>query len=343
MSIPKKILVFQTAFLGDVVLTLPMIQILNKEFPDAEIDVVVTPRAADLLYNHPAIANVIPYDKRKSQKGVRGIFRLAKMIRQEKYDAAVVPHRSFRTSCIIGLSNIPMRITFATSAGKIFYNHIAPYQKNLHEIERNYSLLSPFHIQIREKELPSLFPSLSDKNRVNKFLFEREIIEQKKMIAVAPGSVWNTKRWLVERFAELSLMLANNGLQIIIIGGKEDSELAKAIVETAKHKNIHDSTGKLSLLQSAEIIGRCRALVTNDSAPLHFGVAMRTPVVAVFGATVPAFGFAPYGNHDVVVEINDLKCRPCAIHGGNKCPIGTFDCMKRIEAEMVFEKVKSVL
>jgi len=78
------------------------------------------------------------------------------------------------------------------------------------------------------------------------------------MIAIAPGSVWNTKRWLIERFSELSQILANSGFEILIIGGKEDTELGKAIIETARNKNIHDATGKLSLLQSAELIRRCK-------------------------------------------------------------------------------------
>ena len=83
--------------------------------------------------------------------------------------------------------------------------------------------------------------------------------------------------------------------------------------------------------------------MTNDSAPLHIGVAMRTPVAAIFGATVPEFGFAPYGEHDIVIETKELDCRPCAIHGGTVCPIGTFVCMKNIEARMVYERVIGIL
>ena len=339
MKEPKKIVVFQTAFLGDVILTLPMIQILHKHFPFCEIDVVTTPRAAELLTNHPAIANIIPYDKRGSQRGLSGMLSLSRRLRDSHYDIAVVPHRSFRTAAVIGLSSIPVRVGFSTASGKFFYTHIAEYQKLRHEIERNYALLSPFGIKVTTRELPSLYPSLEDTNVVNKFLFEREIIQQQKMISIAPGSVWNTKRWLVERFSELAIKLGNDGWEVLITGGKEDAGLGKAIIESAKHKNIYDATGKFSLLQSAELIGRCNVLVTNDSAPLHIGVAMQTPVVAIFGATVPEFGFAPYGKNDAVVEIKNLPCRPCAIHGGNECPIGTFDCMKKIEVEMVYEKV----
>ena len=340
---PKRILVFQTAFLGDVILTLPMIQMLHGRFPNAAIDVVTTPKASEFLSNHPAIRTIIQYDKRKSQKGLTGIFALAIVLSKKKYDLAVVPHRSFRTSLIIALSGIHERIGFSTAAAKFVYHHAVKYEKLKHEIERNIDLLSPLGITPDHRELPSLYPSQADIHHVNTFLFEREILDQERMIAVAPGSVWNTKRWHAERFAELSLMMAKDGYEVLIVGGKEDAELGRAIVESAQNKKIHDATGKLSLLQSAELIGRCNVLITNDSAPLHIGVAMRTPVAAVFGATVPEFGFAPYGENDIVVEIKGLECRPCAIHGGNKCPIGTFVCMNNIEAKMVYDKVIHLL
>ncbi len=343
MKIPKRILVFQTAFLGDVILTLPMIQVLHKRFPLASIDVVTTPIAAELLANHPAISTIIRYDKRKSQKGIIGILSLSRQLRMQQYDLAVVPHRSFRTAVAIALSGINERIGFSNASGTLFYNHIVRYEKSKHEIDRNLSLIDPLNIAVEQKELPSLYPTVSDIVAIDKLLFEKEILNHNSMIAIAPGSVWRTKRWLIERFSELSVILANSGFEIMIVGGKEDTELGKAIVETAKHKNIHDATGKLSLLQSAELIRRCKTLVTNDSAPLHIGVAMRTPVVAIFGATVPEFGFAPYGKNDIVVETKNLSCRPCAIHGGNECPIGTFICMKNIDASVVAEKVKSLI
>lgn len=343
MNDPKRILVFQTAFLGDVILTLPMIQLLHRQYPAAEIDVVTTPKAAELLMNHPAVSTIIKFDKRNAQKGMKGIAAMAVFLNQRNYDLAVAPHRSLRTSAILALSGIKERIGFSNAAGRFLYKHVVRYSKTLHEIDRNISMLIPLGIKNTDRELPTLHPSTGDEEYIGKFLFERELLNQERMIAVAPGSVWNTKRWPVERFAQLSVMLAEAGYEILIIGGKEDAELGSAIVETAKHKHIYNATGKLTLLQSAELIGRCKALITNDSAPLHMAVAMRTPVAAIFGATVPSFGFGPYGDHDIVIETKDLDCRPCAIHGGNTCPIGTFVCMKNIEAERVYRSVERLL
>ncbi len=161
-----------------------------------------------------------------------------------------------------------------------------------------------------------------------------------KLIAIAPGSVWNTKRWLPERFAGLADALLSAGMRVAFIGGRDDLALCKEIAAMVRAGDVAIAAGAFSILQSAELIRRCETLVTNDSAPLHLAVAMRTRVVAVFGATVPAFGFDPYGERDRVFETMGLSCRPCSIHGGDVCPIRTFDCMKRISVGDVLEAVR---
>lgn len=342
MTAPQRILVFQTAFLGDVVLTLPMVQRLKRHFPASEIDVVTTPAAAPLL-RHPDVRSVIVYDKRRTQKGLRGILSMARTLRAMRYDIAVVPHRSLRTAAVVTLSGIPRRITFSTSAGRSLFTDIVPYVPTLHESDRNLTLLAPLGVPEEGKELPRLFPDETDIGTVDAAFGELGIVAGQRCIALAPGSVWNTKRWPAERFARLARMFAADGHAVLIVGGKEDAELGRTLAAEAGDGTVHDLTGRFGLLGSAELIRRCAVLVTNDSAPLHLGVAMRTPVAAIFGATVPAFGFGPYGERDIVVETNGLTCRPCAIHGGRRCPIGTFECMNAIEAARVYRAVKEQL
>ncbi|MBM2841153.1 MAG: hypothetical protein HW412_1681, partial [Bacteroidetes bacterium] len=126
-------------------------------------------------------------------------------------------------------------------------------------------------------------------------------------------------------------------------GGKEDAALCEEIGNAISPVNVLNAAGELSLLQSAELIRQCILLVSNDSAPMHLAVGVRTPVVAIFGATVPRFGFAPRGKRDIVAEINDLLCRPCSIHGGDRCPIKTFVCMNDLSPQLVHAKVQTVL
>jgi heptosyltransferase-2 len=342
MKTPDRILVFQTAFLGDVILTIPLIQVLKDRFPSAEIDVVTIPRAAEILSHHPAITAVIPYDKRSSEQGIIGIFTLSRKLMDRSYDIAIVPHRSIRSALIIWLSRSKMRIGFTTNAGRFLFTHRVLYQQGIHEIERNLSLLQPLFNPGKEKILPSLYPSHDDKNVVDKFLAEMKLQSGERCITLAPGSVWKTKRWPMERYSALSTLVKNNGWKVVLIGGPEDKVLCDEIVRQ-NGDGVINSAGLLSLLQSAELIGRSSLLVSNDSAPMHLGVAMRTPVIAIFGATVPAFGFYPYGERDVVIEITGLSCRPCSIHGGDQCPIKTFDCMVRISPEEVFRKILTLL
>ena len=162
-----------------------------------------------------------------------------------------------------------------------------------------------------------------------------------RLVAVAPGSVWATKRWPVEKYADVVRALQAEGWYVVCVGSREDAPLCADLLRRAGAGI--NAAGRLTLLQSAELLRRCRALISNDSAPMHLAVAMRTTVVAIFGATVPAFGFAPMGENDVVIETEGLTCRPCAIHGGPRCPIGTFVCMHQITADRVLESVRRIL
>lgn len=338
-----RILVIQTAFLGDVILTLPLLQQLKEFFADSEIDIVVVPRAADICRNHPAVHEIISYDKRGAGKGVKGIWRLGGLLRNKRYDLAVVPHRSLRSAILAFLARAPMRIGFTRSAGFLLFTKRVRYEKDEHEIERNLSLLSGIGIEELGRVLPHMYPGEEDVAFVSAFLKDRGIDPQVPMIAIAPGTIWNTKRWLKERFAELSITLNSEGYQVLLIGGREDIGLCREIVDLAGSDKTHSTAGELLLLQSAEAIRRCGVMISNDSAPMHIAVAMGTPVVAIFGATVPAFGFAPYGPHDMVVETRGLRCRPCSIHGGEQCPIKTFECMKDISADKVLARVQEIL
>jgi len=333
---PQNILVVQTAFLGDVILTLPLVQVAKKVYPDAHVDFIAIPRTAPVLRNHPAIREVIEFDKREKDAGIGGLVRLARRLREKHYDVALVPHRSLRSALLVRFAGIPARVGFDRSAGRWFLTSVVPHRGNLHEVERNLKLLDALGTTWRGKELPSLYPSSLDKKAVDEVLRALKIPDP-SLAAVAPGTVWNTKRWPKERYAELVGRFAGDGISVVLVGGPEDRDLCEEILrEGSPNARVHNVAGRFTLLQSAELLRRARFLVCNDSAPLHLAVAMRTPVVAIFGATIPEFGFAPYGERDVVVQTNGLACRPCSIHGGDRCPIETFVCMRNIASNSVY-------
>ena len=346
MTAPGSILVVQTALVGDVILALPLLQLLHERFPESMITAVTIPAAEGLLANHPAVGRVIAYDKRGAASGLQGLMRMASRIRAARIDVALIPHRSLRSALLCRLAGIPVRIGFDTSAGRFLLTHTERYVRTDHEIERNLALAVPLGIPSPGFRFPRLYPSEADGLAVDAFMrrcFGRDsVVHAPPCIAVAPGSVWNTKRWPESKFISLIRHLLHGGWHVVLVGGAADRELCSRLCAAVRDPRLADASGRFSLLESARLIGRCAALVSNDSAPVHLAVAMSIPVVAIFGPTLPSFGFAPPGPADRVVETGGLWCRPCSIHGGRRCPTGTFDCMNRISAERVRDEILAV-
>jgi heptosyltransferase II len=339
----NNILVIQTAFIGDAILTLPLIQAIHCHYPQASIDVIAVPRTAEIFAHHPAISNIIQYDKRGSDRGIKGLCRLRTKLSTHRYDMVIAPHRSLRSALLTWLLKPAISIGFDRSTGRWLFKNIVRYNPSFHEIERNLSLLGPLNLPPVAAELPRLYPSKQDAQMIDSLLNDIGLNRYTTMVAVAPGTIWNTKRWPADRYASVCKHIASETSALVLIGGREDEVLCKEVMEIAQAKNVFSVAGKLSLLQSAELIRRCNVLLSNDSAPMHIAVAVGTPVVAIFGATVPEFGFTPRGPRDVVIQTNGLKCRPCSIHGGNRCPIKTFECMRSITPEVVTDKLKSFI
>jgi heptosyltransferase-2 len=337
----RKILIVQTAFPGDVVLTLPLAEGLRKLFPEAAVDLVVTPDTAVLVEGNPFVNRVFVYDKRSKENGPIALVRWMTKLRREQYDLAVVPHRSLRSALLVWGAAIPIRIGFDRSSGFRLFNRVVRYPEQAHEVERNFHLLESLGWK-GPALAPKLYPGEKERSDVDAFFDRNGIKKTEVLAAMAPGSVWDTKRWLPEKFGLVARQLFDRKkIRTVIIGGRSDKALAGRIMEQANDSAI-DATGIFSLLGSAELIRRCRTILTNDSAPLHLAVGVGTPVVAVFGPTIPAFGFFPYGNGHAVIQ-KDLDCRPCGIHGGKRCPRGHFRCMGDIRAEEVTDILINVV
>lgn len=336
-----RILIIQTAFLGDVILSLPLLQILKKKYPSSGLDFLCIPGTAQLLKNNPYVNEVIVYDKRKS--GAAGLYSLIRILRKKKYDLIISPHRSFRTAIISKLTFPKKSITFDKSSLNFLYDEKVRYESSLHEIQRNLKLLTPLGIYENNIVRPELFPGNEEIEIVNKFLSGSNIRVNDRFMTIAPGSVWFTKRFPKEKFVKVCDLLENDNVKIVLIGGESDNNLCEYILNSSLNKNIINASGKLSVLDSAELIRRSSLLITNDSAPLHIANAVGTDVIAVFGATIPGFGFYPYGQRDVIIETLGLNCRPCSIHGGNECPVKTFRCMNEIDEKKIFESVRFLL
>ncbi len=324
-------LVIQTAFLGDVILTTGLLEFLAGRF--GPVDVVTTSAAAALLETHPAVRHTFGYAKRGADGGAAGLIRLARSLRAVQYDRAYLPHRSFRTAMLARLAGIPERVGFAGGSGSWSYTRRIPRPAAGHEAGRILALAEP---PPGTRAAVSLGLIAEDWRQASDWLAARGI--PPGFVALAPGSIWGTKRW--PYYAELAAALEG---PIVILGGPEDRPLAESVA--AGRKSAHVAAGDLSLRVSAALLAQAGVLVTNDSAPLHLATAVGTRVVAVFGPTVPAFGFGPRGDADRIVEHPSMPCRPCSSHGPMACPLGHHLCMREISVGRVLEMLsgKSLL
>jgi len=323
-------LVIQTAFLGDVVLTTPLLDALAARH--GPVDVVTTPAAAPLIETHPAIRRVIPYDKKGRDRGLGGLLRLARALRAERYECAYLPHRSLRTALAAWLARIPRRVGF-DDGWRSLYTDVRRRPKQGHEIDRVLALAGVAMHRAR----PALHVTLADRTATEGFLREHGIAE--RFVALAPGSIWGSKRWPYYR--ELAERLAAR-VGILVVGGPEDAGLAADITAAVARSGGQavSGCGRLTVRQAAEAIRRAAVLVTNDSAPLHLAQAVDTPTVAIFGSTVPSFGFGPRGPRDRVVQVDGLPCRPCSAHGPPSCPLGHHLCMKSLSVQDVLQAIE---
>lgn len=322
-------LVVQTAFLGDVVLTIPLLDALAERF--GPVDVVTTPGAAALVETHPAVRRVIRYDKKGNDRGPGGLVRLGRALRAERYARAYLPHRSWRSAALALLAGIPERVGFADAPARWTYTVRRHRPRTGHETVRLLHLLEddpaprPFRLGLTE----------ADRGRAGAWLADHGI--PAPFVAVAPGSIWGTKKW--PYYGELAAVL---GTAVVVVGGPEDAALGAAVAGAAPGR-CWSSAGALSLRESAALIERAAVLVTNDSAPLHLATGVGTPIVAIFGPTVPAFGFGPLGPEDAIVEHHAMPCRPCSPHGPQTCPLGHHRCMRDLNAELVAREVRRIL
>jgi heptosyltransferase II len=332
-------LVIQTSFLGDVILTTPLIRELAKRGP---VDVLVTPEGAAVLANNPNIRTVIRYDKRGTYGSALNLWQTVRELRSRRpYDTAYLAQGSFRSGLLAIMTGAKQRIGFASSTGRALYTEQIPYRPDHHHAERLWSLAMsecadpPTSDQIR----PRLYPSDEERLTVDRLLRRAGSLEE-PFVALAPGSAWGTKRW--PYYVELAKRTSDYA-RIAIIGAKSDAPIAEEIAAALPDGCVINAVGELSLLASAELIGRAQAIVTNDSAPQHLASAMGTPTLTIFGPTVPEFGFGPLAERHAVAGLDGLSCRPCDRHGPQRCPLGHWRCMRELGPEYVSSLLTEVL
>lgn len=316
----KRILIIQTAFLGDVILATPVVSELNRVFPEAKIDFLLKKGNESLVAGNPKINEVITFDK--SSGKWKSILRLIKQCRASNYDLVINLHRFASSGMIAGFSKGKKRYGFKKNPFSFKYTKSFEHSigDGTHEVERNLKLVSEFGCL--PKTRPELFPSEKDVASIQPYI-------NQEYYCLAPASVWFTKQLPKEKWLELIEKIGSNKT-IYLLGGKDDFELCESILNDASTESLINLSGKLNLLESAALIQKSTRTYVNDSGPLHLASAVNAPVTAFFCSTVPDFGFGPLSDDSEIKEVKDLECRPCGLHGYKSCPKGHFDCGKKI-------------
>jgi heptosyltransferase-2 len=331
----SKIAVIQTAFPGDVVLSLPLYRALKDRDSSSYLTGVVRPESICLLRNNPFIDEIIPFDKYGEDRGFNGITAMSSKLKG--YDTAIIVQRHLRSAMIAALARIPIRIGYNSTAARLLYTAKVTYRNDVHEVQRCLDLIGVDNNNKRYK--PEIYIDELTRAQAEKSLNENGVTGD--FVAIAPGSIWYTKRYV--HFPQLiDLINEKLNLSVVLLGGKRDIALCSNIAKSCSNSPV-DLAGRSNLLLSAAIISKAALVIANDSAPGHIAAAVDTPVVSIFGPTVPAFGFAPYSERSVVVEFDGLYCRPCTRHGSNHCPQGHFRCMKELWPEIIISAAKALI
>lgn len=339
----QRIVVVQTGFLGDVVLTTPLLTTLHQQLRPESLTVLTTPQAKPLVEHHPHVSRVLVDAKRTDGRGFSGLWRTAQRLRQERFTLAVAAHKSLRTALLLALAGIPQRVGFRQSPGWFLYHRTAQRDSQRHEVERILCIMRAFDLEPEDcNRVPRVeYPEATKELALN-VLRSNNLAPTDPLFVVCPGSVWPTKRWTVDGFASLVRRLESSYGRVLLCGGPDDAEVAHTVHEQAGHHGVN-LVGQADLQIFMALVDHAQVVISNDSAPMHIAVARGVPVVAIFCATTPSLGYGPYTNNAVIVEKKDLSCRPCGRHGSHACPLGTNACMREISVDDVVAGVEHLL
>ena len=331
------ILLVQTSFLGDTILSTPVISGIKTIYPSANLWMMTTPESAHLVSRDPLLSGVIVFDKRNTESGISGIMKMTRRLKDMRFEKVYALHRSPRTAVLLKLAKIPQRIGFKDAKLSFLYTQTRFRSLQNHDVIRNLSILSgDAPLDTFDAEMRLFAP---EKKEVSPDI-QQLLPPDKKYVVLVPGSVWNTKRWSMEGYRDIVQYFNQKEHAVVLNGSPGEKPL---LDDVAQGLDVINIAGKATISDAMYIACHAKLIVCNDSMALHMASAFKVPNVAIFCATSPSLGFSPWKNKSIVVERSDLACKPCQRHGGNTCPNGTWECIKGLPAKRVIEAIEELL
>ncbi len=325
----QRILVIKPRAIGDVLLSTPVLPELRREFPDAQIDFLVESFASPVLEGNPYVNRVVTYDTRVDSSA-----SIISRVRKNHYDLVIDLFANPRTAVITLLSGARYRVGFPFKWRRVAYNIIvSPRSGQVHNVEFNLDAIRRLGIEVNSAA-PSFCLNEESVRFARSFLAENDLAAG-EFLAINIGGGWETKRWPVDKFTELSSMirLKLDRRVVVLYGPSEEAGAAK--IARSSSAILAPPT---SLEQMGAILSLSKLLITNDSGPMHIAAALGVPTLAIFGPTSPHLQ-GPYGNVSEIVRNEKLDCLECNL---TKCPIGN-PCMKELDPETVFSSLQKLI
>jgi heptosyltransferase-2 len=334
----NNILIRATNWVGDAVMTLPALEAVRENFQSASITVLARPWVAPLFENHPAVNNILIYNKHDGlTKNLSEFFHVINMIRKNKYDLAVLFQNAFEAALLAYLGRVTYRLGFDSDGRGFLLTHGIKRSSEIfavHQVEYYLSILKAAGLKVESRN-PVIYLSKKDLAKAENLLQLKGISKNDFILGISPGAIFgNAKRWPFERFAEISDRASERwGAKVIILGSKKEKEIGTSITGLMRHKPV-DFCGTTSLGEVIGIIGRCNMFVTNDSGLMHIAAALGVPTLAIFGST-DHVATGPRGVKTRIIK-HDIDCSPCL---KPECPTD-FKCMLSIEPEEVWDEME---
>jgi ADP-heptose:LPS heptosyltransferase len=326
-----KFLIIRFSSIGDIVLTTPVIRCLKKQVPDAEVHFLVKSSFLSVVEHNPYIDKIHVL--------AHSWELMMEMLRTENYDYIIDLHHNIKTLRIKRALRKKSFSFYKLNIQKYFYTAF------------KINILPKVHIVDRYLKTVESFGVKNDAKGLDYFIANNELIKKEDLpashsagyIACAIGAAHGTKRWPVHKWKDFCEKMKH---PIILLGDKNDTANGNEIAAVDNIK-VYNACGKFSINESADIVRKSKVVITNDTGLMHIAAAFKKPIISLWGNTVPSFGMTPYYGDadvsDVIMQTNKLWCRPCSKIGFNKCPLGHFKCMEKIEADDVLSKVKARL
>ena len=341
----RRILLIKPSAVGDIVHTLPVLVRLRERYPDAQIDWFVTPENADLVRHHPALSNLVLFDRRRYSRfgrewfATKGVLRLLRTLRRNRYDLVIDLHGQLRSALFTVATGAPVRVGFERTregAWLVYSHHIPLVRASVHAVDRYLWLGRVLGFDAGVPDFRIYLPPATEERADQ--LLARHGLTGRPLALLVPGTVWQTKHWRVEGFAGVARYLLRRDFNVVLAGAPKDRARVRQVAALCPAAS--DLSGQTTLGEMIALVRRAALCVTNDSGSMHLAVALGRPVVSVFGPTNPVLT-GPYGRSDAVVQAH-VPCSPCLLRKLSHCP-HHHACMEEVTMGMVIHRLESLL